>query len=99
MTRTGGPDVGARLRIEVQPQTKVRFFGSVPGYSYLNQASNDLPDWQALQLAPIAHVGDVSFFFEPSTNTQPHRSYKLNLAPEARHVRIKRPPSEGFLDS
>lgn len=77
----GGPGAGARMRIEVYPQIKVSFLGGVPGYNYLIQASTNLLDWQTVQQASIAHVGDVSYFFEPATNTPPHRFYMLNLAP------------------
>ena len=77
----GGPGAGAKMEIEIWPQIEVLFYGGVPGYNYLIQASTNLSDWQTVEPVQIAHVGDVANFVEPSTNTLPRRFYKLNLAP------------------
>jgi hypothetical protein len=77
----GGPGAGASLGIAVWPPAEVFFYGGVPGYNYLIQASTDLLSWQTVEPVLIAHMGDIANFIEPSTNTLPHRFYKLNLAP------------------
>jgi hypothetical protein len=77
----GGPGAGAKFEIEAWPQIEVLLFGGVPGYSYELQASTDLINWQTVEQFQIAHLGDVYSFFEPTTNTLPHRFYRLNLAP------------------
>lgn len=77
----GGPGAGARMQIDTWPQIEVSVFGGVPGYSYLIQSSTNLTDWQTVEPFPIAHLGDVARYLEPSSSTLPLRFYKLNLAP------------------
>jgi Right handed beta helix region len=77
----GGPGAGASLGIVVWPPAEVFFYGGVPGYDYLIQASTDLLNWQTVEPVSIANLGDIASFIEPSTNTLPYRFYKLNLAP------------------
>lgn len=77
----GGPGAGARLRIEVWPETRVFVLGCVPGYNYLLQGSTNLSDWVTVQPFQISHVGDAISYIEPAPNTLPRRFYKLNLAP------------------
>jgi hypothetical protein len=77
----GGPGAGASLRIEAWPEVKVFLLGGVPGYNYLIQASTNLSDWQSVQPVQIAHLGDLAYYLEPSTNTLPRRFYKVSLAP------------------
>jgi hypothetical protein len=77
----GGPGAGASLGIAVWPPAEVFFYGGVPEYNYLIQASTDLLNWQTVEAVSIAHLGDIANFIEPSTNTLPHRFYNLNLAP------------------
>jgi hypothetical protein len=74
----GGPGAGARLRPRDNQQMEVVFLGGVPGYNYQIQASTDLLNWQTVEQAPIAHLGDYATFLEPTTNTLPHRFYRLN---------------------
>jgi predicted outer membrane repeat protein len=81
MGADGGPGAGAIFQIESWPQIEVLLFGGVPGYTYQIQASTNLLNWQTVEQFQIANVGDITNFFEPSTNTLPHRFYKLNLAP------------------
>jgi hypothetical protein len=76
----GGPSAGASLGIVVWPPAEVFFYGGVPGYNYLIQASTDLLNWQTVEPVLIAHLGDIANFIEPITNTLPYRFYKLNLA-------------------
>ena len=77
----GGPGAGASLSIAIWPPAEVFFYGGVPGYNYLIQASTNLLSWQTVEPVQITNLGDVASFLEPSTNTLPHRFYKLNLAP------------------
>jgi hypothetical protein len=77
----GGPGAGASLGIAVWPPAEVFFYGGVPGYDYLIQASTDLVNWQTVEPVQIANVGDIATYSEPDTNNLPHRFYKLNLAP------------------
>jgi hypothetical protein len=77
----GGPGAGASLGIAVWPPAEVFFYGGVPGYNYLIQASTDLLNWQTVEPVQIANLGDIASFIEPTTNNLPHRFYKLNLAP------------------
>jgi hypothetical protein len=75
----GGPRAGATIEIETWPQIEVLLFGGVPGYTYLIQASTDLLNWQTVEQFQIAQLGAVTNYFEPTTNTLPHRFYRLNL--------------------
>ena len=78
----GGPQAGAIFQIQAWPQIEVFLFGAVPGYAYQIQAStNLLGGWQTVEQFQSAHVGEVTKFFEPTTNTLSRRFYKLNLAP------------------
>jgi hypothetical protein len=81
MGAQGGPGAGASLGIVVWPPAEVFFYGGVPGYDYLIQASTDLLNWQTVEPVQITNLGDIASFIEPSTNTLPHRFYRLNLAP------------------
>ncbi len=76
----GGPRAGAIFQIQAWPQIEVLLFGGVPGYTYLIQASTDLLNWQTVEQFQIAHVGDVTNYFEPTTNALSQRFYRLNLA-------------------
>ena len=77
----GGPGAGPVLNITVWPPPEVDFYGGVPGYNYLIQASTNLLDWVTVEPVQIAHIGDTANFVEPDANLLPHRFYKLNLAP------------------
>jgi hypothetical protein len=77
----GGPGAGAIFQIFAWPQIEVLLYGSVPGYTYQIQASTNLLSWQTVEQFQIAHVGDVTNYFEPMTNTLPYRFYNLNLTP------------------
>jgi hypothetical protein len=78
----GGPGAGGLLSITLWPPIEVFFYGGVPGYSYLFQATTNLSSsWQTVESFQITNMGDIADFLEPSTNTLPQRFYKLNLSP------------------
>lgn len=76
----GGPGAAASLSIASWPPAEIFFYGGVPSYNYLIQASTNLLNWQTVEQVQIGHLGDAANFLESNTNTLPQRFYKLNLA-------------------
>jgi hypothetical protein len=77
----GGPGAGAILGITAWPVVEVDFYGGVPGYNYIINASTNLFDWAMVEPVQLSRLGQTARFIESDPHALSYRFYDLVLAP------------------